>query len=165
MAPCTLRIQLNYPDAQIPVRATPDSAGLDLFSYEDMIIIQPRSNRVIDTGISVAITGKCYGRIAPRSGLAYKNNLFVNAGVIDKNYRGVVKVVLYNGSVDEYIVKKGDRIAQLIIEKIKYPEVVVCDTLEETVRGEGGFGSTGTSVVNLPTAAPTSQQSKLNYTI
>lgn len=84
-----------------------------------------------------------YGRVAPRSGLAVKNFIDVGAGVIDQDYRGNVGVVLFNHADVPFEVKKGDRIAQLICEQILYPELIELDTLSETARGEGGFGSTG----------------------
>ena len=83
------------------------------------------------------------GRIAPRSGLAVKNFIDTGAGVIDADYRGPVKVLLFNHSEVDFAVKEGDRIAQLVIERIRTPEVVVVDDLEDSVRGAGGFGSTG----------------------
>lgn len=83
------------------------------------------------------------GRIAPRSGLASKNFIDTGAGVIDADYRGQVKVLLFNHSEEDFQVKEGDRIAQLVIERIWNPEVVEVQDLEESVRGAGGFGSTG----------------------
>lgn len=83
------------------------------------------------------------GRVAPRSGLAAKHSIDVGAGVIDADYRGEVKVILFNLSDTDFAVKEGDRIAQLIIERIYTPDVVVVEKLEESVRGAGGFGSTG----------------------
>lgn len=83
------------------------------------------------------------GRIAPRSGLAAKHSIDTGAGVIDADYRGPVKVILFNFSDKDFEVKTGDRIAQLILERIYNPEVVVVEKLQESVRGSGGFGSTG----------------------
>lgn len=87
------------------------------------------------------------GRIAPRSGLAAKNFIDVGAGVIDADYRGQVKVLLFNHSDADFVVKEGDRVAQLVLERIYTPEVVEVQELEESVRGAGGFGSTGVSEV------------------
>ena len=85
-----------------------------------------------------------YGRIAPRSGLAVKNGISTGAGVVDRDYTGEVKVVLFNHSENDFEVKVGDRVAQLILEKIvEDAEVVVVESLEESARGAGGFGSTG----------------------
>ena len=85
----------------------------------------------------------CYGRIAPRSGLAHKNFIDVGAGVIDSDYRGNVGVILFNFGEQDFEVKKGDRIAQLICEKIEYPDLIEEEELAESERGDGGFGSTG----------------------
>lgn len=83
------------------------------------------------------------GRVAPRSGLAAKHFIDTGAGVIDSDYRGQVKVLLFNHSEQDFAVQEGDRVAQLIIERIYTPEVVVVEELEESIRGAGGFGSTG----------------------
>jgi dUTP pyrophosphatase len=83
------------------------------------------------------------GRVAPRSGLAAKHSIDTGAGVIDADYRGEVKVILFNLGDTDFSIKEGDRIAQLVIERIYTPEVVVVEKLEESVRGAGGFGSTG----------------------
>ena len=83
------------------------------------------------------------GRIAPRSGLAAKHSIDTGAGVIDADYRGQVKVILFNFSENDFAIKRGDRIAQLILERIYTPDVAVVEKLAETVRGGGGFGSTG----------------------
>jgi len=91
----------------------------------------------------VQIPEGCYGRIAPRSGLASKNFIDVGAGVIDCDYRGNVGVLLFNFSEEQFIVNKGDRIAQLICEKIEYPELEQVDELDITERNTAGFGSTG----------------------
>jgi dUTP pyrophosphatase len=98
---------------------------------------------MIKTDIAIQVPKGHYGRVAPRSSLAWKDFVDVGAGVIDEDYRGEVKVVLYNHGESLFHVKMGDRIAQLIIEKISYPEVKEVETLEETERGSGGFGSTG----------------------
>ena len=95
------------------------------------------------TGISVAIPEGCYGRIAPRSGLAVKRFIDVGAGVIDADYRGEIGVVLFNHSDEDFVVKPGDRIAQLILEKIETPTVKEAEELPDTKRGTDGFGSTG----------------------
>jgi dUTP pyrophosphatase len=86
------------------------------------------------------------GRIAPRSGLAAKNFIDTGAGVIDADYRGQVKVLLFNHSDVDFVVKEHDRVAQLVLERIYTPEVVEVQELEDSVRGQGGFGSTGVSL-------------------
>lgn len=99
---------------------------------------------MVKTDIQIEVPFGTYGRVAPRSGLAWKNFIDVGAGVIDQDYRGNVGVILFNHSDVDFDVKKGDRIAQLICESIVYPNVVQSESLTETTRGEGGFGSTGT---------------------
>lgn len=96
------------------------------------------------TDIQIEIPFGCYGRVAPRSGLAAKNFIDIGAGVIDEDYRGNVGVVMFNHAEEEFEVKKGDRIAQLICEKIFYPDIEEVSTLSTTERGTNGFGSTGT---------------------
>jgi len=137
-----LQIKLNFEDAKIPLRGSKDSAGYDLYSYEERIIL-PGETKLFDTGISFKVPIGTYGRIAPRSGLS-KKGLLVNAGVIDRDYTGPVKVMLHNLSKDIYIVEKYDRIAQLILEKIETPDIILVDNLDNTERGSCGFGSTGT---------------------
>ena len=98
---------------------------------------------MIGTGLAFGIPVGNYGRVAPRSGLAYKNSIDVLAGVIDADYRGEVKVILANFSDNDFQVEEGMRIAQLIIEKYTLTTLAEVETLDDTVRGAGGFGSTG----------------------
>tara|TARA_B100000780_G_C21122441_1_gene454812 strand:+ start:2351 stop:2782 length:432 start_codon:yes stop_codon:yes gene_type:complete len=140
-----LRITLTHEHAKQPVRGSPESAGLDLFSVEDKYI-EPFGKALISTGLSIEIAQGFYGRIAPRSSMAWKKHSDIGAGVIDSDYRGNVGIVLFNLSSTEPIeIKVGDKIAQIIIEKTYYPEIIICndDELSKTERGEGGFGSTG----------------------
>lgn len=128
--------------ATVPRRATELAAGYDISASEDAKV--PSQGRMaVSTGISIGLPEGTYGRIAPRSGLAYKFGIDVLAGVIDADYRSEVKVILYNSGVHPFNIQKGDRIAQLIIEKIETPDVALVLELDETVRGDGGFGSTG----------------------
>lgn len=129
------------PGAKMPIRASIGAAGYDLFAIED-VTINCFEFTLVSTGVSMAIPEGYYGRVAPRSGLAVKNGVMVGAGVIDSDYRGEIKVALarLNGV---YNIKAGDRIAQLIIEKISTPTLVQVDWLADTTRGDGGFGSTG----------------------
>ena len=128
--------------AMIPARANKTDAGYDLWSVESYTL-KPLERKLFKTGISVEIPEGHYGRIAPRSGLAYKHGLDVLAGVIDSSYRGEIGVILINlGDKDVYITH-GDRVAQLIIESCRYPEMVQVDELGVSNRGIGGFGSTG----------------------
>lgn len=110
--------------------------------------VPARGKALVKTDIAVICPPGTYGRVAPRSGLAWKNSIDVGAGVIDADYRGNVGVILFNHSDADFEVKKGDRIAQLILEKIVYAdieEVEMGADLDKTARGAGGFGSTGVS--------------------
>tara|TARA_R110000744_G_C19275235_1_gene552936 strand:- start:261 stop:734 length:474 start_codon:yes stop_codon:yes gene_type:complete len=148
-----------HPDGKEPFRANESDAGYDLFSTQ-YIVIEPFQRRLVSTGINVEIPQGFYGRIAPRSGLACKKGIDVMAGVIDSGYRGEVKVLLINlnfegynlqpnvfesmfGTANKIEIKPGDRIAQLIIEKCHTVEWKSMETLEESQRGEQGFGSSG----------------------
>ncbi|KAL4241390.1 Deoxyuridine 5'-triphosphate nucleotidohydrolase [Abortiporus biennis] len=128
--------------AKLPTRGSPLSAGYDLYSAERKVI-PAHGKALVDTQISIAVPAGTYGRVAPRSGLASKFMIDTGAGVIDADYRGVVFVLLFNLSDKDFQVEEGDRIAQLIIERIQTPDVLEVDDLDETLRGAGGFGSTG----------------------
>lgn len=128
--------------AIIPTKGSDKAAGYDLYSAYDYTI--PAGGKVLaKTDVQVKVPHGTYGRVAPRSGLAWKNHIDIGAGVVDEDYRGNVGVVMFNHAEVEFSIKAGDRIAQLVCEKIAYPELEVLETLDETVRGEGGFGSTG----------------------
>lgn len=129
-------------EAILPIRGSQGAAGYDLYSVENHVIL-PGQRAVISTGLSFVLPDGVYGRVAPRSGLAVKNGLNVGAGVVDSDYTGEVKVVLFNHDKAPFIVKPGYRIAQLILEKHEIHDIVEVDTMENTERGEGGFGSTG----------------------
>lgn len=137
-----LFFELTNENAKQPRRATDGSAGYDLSSCEEVII--PKGERkLVNTGVKINLNhDETYARIAPRSGLAVKG-IDVGAGVCDCDYTGLYKVLLINNSKDDFKVSIGDRIAQLIIERINHPIWEKVDTLEKTQRGEGGFGSTG----------------------
>lgn len=133
------------PDAIIPSKATPGSIGLDLHSVDPYIIL-PGQRVVVSTGLRVSLPEGVYGRIAPRSGLAVKHGLDVGAGVIDPDYTGEIRVVLFNhDSHNPFIIRPGYRIAQLILERALDPVDVkeVGDFDVSTSRGSNGFGSTG----------------------
>ena len=108
--------------AAIPRRGTEDAAGYDIVSSEETVV-PAKGKTVVKTGISIAVPDGCYGRLAPRSGLAVKKYIDVGAGVIDADYRGEIGVVLFNHSEEDFQIKQGDRIAQLILEKIENPPV------------------------------------------
>lgn len=129
-------------NAFVPTKGSKDAAGYDLRSaYE--YIIPARGNALVKTDLQIEVPSGTYGRIAPRSGLALKNKIDVGAGVVDFDYRGNVGVVLFNHDDKEFKIAPGDRIAQLICEKIVYAELEEVPKLEDTVRGDEGFGSTG----------------------
>ena len=139
-----LQVKLLSSKARLPQKGSPFSAGYDLYSSETKII-PAKDKALVSLDISMAIPIGCYGRIAPRSGLAVKKFIDVGAGVIDSDYRGQVKVLLFNFGTEDFEVKEGDRIAQLVIEKIALTNIVQVESLDSTQRGEGGFGSTGVS--------------------
>lgn len=130
----------------IPEYATEGSSGLDLFSAsKKTITINPGKYMLIPTNIILEIPNGYEGQIRPRSGLALKNGITVlnSPGTIDSDYRGEVKVLLFNHGKKPFKVKYGERIAQLIISKYERIEIEMSDKLSDTVRGKGGYGSTG----------------------
>lgn len=138
----TLEIMKLSDLAYIPVRGSPNSAGLDLRSAYDSVV--PKHGKcLIKTDLAIKLPLNCYGRIAPRSGLAFNHFIDVGAGVVDVDYRGNIQVLLFNHSNEDYSVKRGDKIAQLICEVITYPVVKEVFELDVTVRGTQGFGSSG----------------------
>jgi len=132
-------------NATVPARSSKGAVGYDLSSAYD-VVIPAHGKGLVQTDISVAIPEGTYGRVAPRSGLAWKKHIDVGAGVIDPDYRGNVGVVLFNHAAEPFEIKVGDRVAQLILERVLTPDVAEVDDLEKTERGEGGFGSTGVGV-------------------
>jgi dUTP pyrophosphatase len=128
--------------AVLPSRGSLYSAGLDLYSIENLSI-QPKQRILARTGLAVAIPEGHYGRIAPRSGLALRTGLDVLSGVIDADYRGEIGCLLYNTGDETIELPAQSKICQLIVEKIITPEAVWADEIDETDRGSGGFGSTG----------------------
>ena len=137
-----LIVKLLNANARAPSRQSALAAGYDLYSAENVTIPAYDRNRV-GTGVAVALPHGTYGRIAARSSLAYLAGVDVGGGVIDADYRGEVAVIIFNHGGVSFDVKVGDRIAQLLIEPILTPDVLVVDSLTETARGAGGFGSTG----------------------
>eukprot|EP00483_Globobulimina_turgida_P002744 UN02749 len=138
-----LRVKKMTENAVIPTKGSKLAAGFDLVSaYE--LVIPSRGKAVAKTDIAMAIPVGCYGRIAPRSGLAWKHHIDIGAGVIDADYRGNVGVVMFNLSDKDFKVEKGMRVAQLILERYEWrSEIEQVDDLDDTVRGDGGYGSTG----------------------
>lgn len=140
----SLKIKKLSPDAIIPTRGSAGAVGYDLYSIEDTTVPSSllRFN-MVKTGIAIQLPEGTYGRVAPRSGLTCKKQINVGAGVIDRDYTGEIMVCLFNNGGMNFDIKKGDRIAQLIIERCETPEVEEVEELDTTDRGEGGFGSTG----------------------
>ena len=130
-------------DAIVPTRGSDHSVGYDLYSSEDAMVPNQAGRAIVGTGITVVLPPGVYGRVAPRSGLAAKHCINVGAGVIDPDYTGEIKVILFNHGLKDFEIKKGDRIAQLILERCETPPIEEISIVEDTERGSGGFGSTG----------------------
>lgn len=141
-AEAVLLVKRLSQNATLPTRATAASAGYDLYSAVEMVV-PAKGKAVVPTDLAIAVPEGCYGRVAPRSGLAVKHFLDCGAGVIDADYRGNVGVVLFNFSDTDFVVKPKERIAQLVLERIMTPAVKEVEDLDDTARGSGGFGSTG----------------------
>lgn len=137
-----LQVKRLNSDATLPTRGSPGAVGYDLHCSNDFSL-NGRDTVCVPTGVSIILPDGVYGRIAPRSGLAVKYGVHIMAGVIDPDYIGEIKVVMcsLNGSIHEF--KKGDRIAQLVLERCEVPPIVEVDYIPTTSRGDGGFGSTG----------------------
>ena len=129
-------------DVKLPNYANPGDAGLDIYSAEE-ILLKPNEKKVVKTGVKMAIPNGHVGLIWDKSGLAAKHGLHVFAGVIDSSYRGEIGVVLKNFGEEAFKVEKDSKIAQMLIQPIVSANITEHDSLENTDRGEGGFGSTG----------------------
>ena len=130
----------------LPKYSTDHSAGMDLrANIESDIVLKPLQRKLIPTGLFIELPVGCEAQIRPRSGLALKHgiSLLNTPGTIDADYRGEIGVILVNLSNDEFIVKDGERICQMVIAKHETAELIEVETLNETVRGAGGFGHTG----------------------
>ncbi len=133
--------------AKLPFRATSGSAGADLFAcLTDDIVLKPNERMLIPTGLAIELKSTdCGAFIFPRSSVSYKSGVSLAncVGVVDSDYRGEIKVPLINHSSSDFIIHDGDRIAQLVVLPVIIPEFIESESLDDTVRGEGGFGSTG----------------------
>jgi dUTP pyrophosphatase len=147
----TVKIKKLNEAAVIPVWNN-KSAGCDLSSLESHVL-KPGERKLFKTGLSIAIPSGLYGRVAPRSGLAFKSGIDVMAGVIDEDYRGELGVILINLGQEDKSIAVGDKIAQLIFENYTRCDFSVVDTLDETDRGTGGYGSTDKKQI-VPTITP-----------
>ena len=138
-----IQIKKLSDQAKIPTQGSKYAAGYDLYAAEE-VLVNTMGRKLVKTNISISIPEGYYGRIAPRSGLAYKNGIDVLAGVIDSDYRGDIGVILFNSDHNlDFQVNVGDRIAQIIIEKCHSVNWETVENLEASVRSEKGFGSSG----------------------
>ena len=134
------------PSVQLPSYKTNGASGMDLMAFiEKPINLDPGKSCRVPTGLSVAFPEEYEIQIRPRSGLAAKNNISVlnTPGTIDSDYRGEIKIILFNHSNDNFIINKNDRVAQMVLTPIIKMELEETNELPESIRGEGGFGSTG----------------------
>ena len=139
-------IKKLFPEVQLPSYKTSGASGMDLMAFiKSSITVKPKTSCLIPTGLSVAFSKDYEVQIRPRSGLAAKNNISVlnTPGTIDSDYRGEIKVIIYNHGNKDFLVNNGDRIAQMILTPVVKMELEEANDLPETIRGEGGFGSTG----------------------
>jgi len=134
------------PNVELPVYKTNGASGMDLMAFiEEPIKIAPNSSYLVPTGLSVAFSEDYEVQIRPRSGLAAKNNITVlnTPGTIDSDYRGEIKIILFNHGKDNFLINNKDRVAQMILTPVVKMEFEETASLPDTLRGEGGFGSTG----------------------
>jgi dUTP pyrophosphatase len=149
-SPVTVRIQ-RLPGAEgvpLPSRATPGSAGFDLHAaLDDALVLAPGDRAAVPTGFAIAVPAGFEAQVRPRSGLAIQHGLVLpNApGTIDSDYRGEVKVLVMNAGREPITLRRGERIAQLVVAPVANAEFSEVTSLDETARGEGGFGHTGTA--------------------
>lgn len=140
----TLAFRRIHPDAALPAYAHPGDAGMDVRSVADMVV--PAHGRaLVPTGLVMLLPPMYEAQVRPRSGLAFKHGVTVlnTPGTIDAGYRGEVGVILFNSGDEDFQVRKGDKVAQIVIAPVTRPEIVETDVVDETDRGAGGFGSTG----------------------
>lgn len=133
-------------DLPLPKYMTSGAAGMDLYAgVSEDTVLKKGEIKLIPTGIAISIEEGYEAQIRPRSGLALKNGIsLVNTpGTIDSDYRGEINLIMINFSEEDFIIKRGDRVAQMVINKIKRPDIIEVETLDNTERATGGFGSTG----------------------
>jgi dUTP pyrophosphatase len=136
-----LRVKRIHPEAKLPVYGHPGDAGLDLFSVVDRELV-PGEAFAVPTGIQVAVPAGHVGLVWDKSGISLKS-VHRLAGVVDSGYRGEVQVVMINLGAAPFAVRKGMKIAQMLVQPVATVSVIECEALDGTSRGEGGFGSTG----------------------
>lgn len=137
-----LQVQKLHPKAKIPSFAHDTDAGMDLCCVEEMTIAAGERAQ-IKTGIALAIPEGFVGLVWDKSGLAYKAGLTILGGVVDSGYTGEILILLQNTTANDYTFSAGDKITQILIQKVEHPEIVEVDSLQNSQRGNGGFGSTG----------------------
>ena len=145
-----VEIKKLHPKVNLPTYESKGASGVDLRAFiNEHIIINPNTSRIVPTGLSLAIPSECEIQIRPRSGLAAKSNITVlnTPGTIDSDYRGEIKVILFNHGVDKFKIENGDRIAQMVLMPILKFEFEEKSELSSTLRGDGGFGSTGKWII------------------
>jgi dUTP pyrophosphatase len=140
----TLKFKLIHPDAILPEYAHPGDAGMDVKSVDDLTI-KPGERALVHTGLVMMLPAGYEAQVRPRSGLALKKGVTVlnTPGTIDEGYRGEVGVILANFGSEDFVVSKGDKIAQIVVAPVTIAQIVETADVDETERGEGGFGSTG----------------------
>jgi dUTP pyrophosphatase len=140
-----IKMQKVEEDAKIPSYAHPGDAGMDLYAAES-VVLKPGERTIVSTGFKMALPEGYEAQIRPKSGLAAKHGVSVvnTPGTVDAGYRGIVGVILINHGNEEFAVEKNMKIAQMVINKVENPDIEEVDELDDTSRGEGGFGSTGT---------------------
>lgn len=136
-----LRVKHLHSDARSFERKSAFAAGHDIYSLQEAVV-PARGSVLVSTGIAIQLPENTYGQIAPRSGLSVKG-IDVGAGIIDEDYRGEIKVLLRNQSDEDILLQKQERIAQLLVLPVIYPIVVTTNELDDSVRGETGFGASG----------------------
>ena len=139
-------IKKLYPEVELPSYKTSGASGMDLMAFVKCpITIKPKTSCLVSTGLSMAFSEDYEIQIRPRSGLAAKNNISVlnTPGTIDSDYRGEIKVIIYNHGNSDFLINNKDRIAQMILTPVIKMKLEESDKLPDTIRGEGGFGSTG----------------------
>ena len=134
------------PSIELPTYKTEGASGMDLMAFiKEPIVLKSKNSCLVPTGIAVAFSNEFEIQIRPRSGLAAKNNISVlnTPGTIDSDYRGEIKVILYNHGKEDFLINNKDRIAQMVLAPVIKMNFEETDELPETIRGKGGFGSTG----------------------
>ena len=137
-----IKIKKLDSEAKLPCYACSGDAGMDFYSNEEVVLL-PNERRLVSTGISMVIPTGYVGLIWDKSGLAFKHGLKTMAGVIDSGYRGEIKILVHNLSKENYLVEKGKKIAQMLIQPVEQRRIIEIENLEDSSRGDGGFGSTG----------------------